>query len=118
MEEAKHDGDDQHHDHHRKDSKHIHWHNSIPADSTEHKADHPEMTEKEKKALKKKKKKKLKSIGKRHPEFELTYDMMLGIRYAVSLSERSVSAQSQALILIRHTTTHQLVQEPIPITPM
>ena len=49
------------------------------------------MTEKQKKALKKKKKKKLKSIGKKHPEFELTYDMMLGIRYAVSLSEPSVT---------------------------
>ena len=49
------------------------------------------MTEKQKRALKKKKKKKLKSIGKKHPEFELTYDMMLGIRYAVSLSEPSVT---------------------------
>ena len=55
------------------------------------------MTEKQKKALKKKKKKKLKSIGKRHPEFELTYDMMLGIRYAVSLSEPSATTT---------TTTH------------
>merc|ERR1719491_1540245 len=66
------------------------------------------MTEKQRKALKKsqkKKKKKLKSIGKRHPEFELTYDMMLGIRYAVSLSERSV------------TTTRTTTAQTVPTIP-
>jgi len=60
------------------------------------------LTEKQRKALKKKKKKKLKSIGRKHPEFELTYDMMLGIRYAVSLSEPSATTT--------HTHTHTQTQ--------
>ena len=114
MEEAKHDGthnNDDHHDHHRNPSKHIHWDNSILTDpAPHHPQPHPEMSEKEKKALKKKKKKKLKSIGKRHPEFELTYDMMLGIRYAVSLSERSVTTthphSSHHHSSTANTTTH------------
>ena len=45
----------------------------------------------------KKKKKRLKKIAKEHPEFELSYDMMLGIRYAVSLSEPSVTLPSKTI---------------------
>eukprot|EP01084_Bolivina_argentea_P042277 77980_1 len=65
------------------------------------------ITEKQRRALKKKKKKKLKSIGKRHPEFELTYDMMLGIRYAVSLSEPSVTTTTTRTrtVTATHTVT-------------
>jgi len=58
------------------------------------------LSEKQRRALKKKKRKKLKSIGRKHPEFELTYDMMLGIRYAVSLSEPSATTTRT------HTHTH------------
>ncbi|ETO21180.1 hypothetical protein RFI_16025 [Reticulomyxa filosa] len=47
------------------------------------------------------KRKALKEITKKHPEFELSYDMMVGIRYAVSLSEPSVSLPSSKT----HTNT-------------
>ena len=42
----------------------------------------------------KKWRKKMKEIGRRHPEFELTYDLLLGIRTSTSLMSQSVLRSS------------------------
>jgi len=59
----------------------------------------------EKNKLRRKKRKTLKPIMKKHPEFELSYDMMLGIRTVVGRLEGGLETPSESMLTNTRTST-------------